>query len=187
MNKIILASRSPRRKQLMEQAELEFEILSADVEETYPESMSTLSVPEYLANKKANAITADKDTVVIAADTIVVLDGKILGKPTDEKNAKDTLRKLSGREHEVITGVCMKKGEKIISFSVTTEVLFRRLSDKQISHYVTNYKPMDKAGAYAIQEWIGLIGIKKIKGDYYNVMGLPIGKIVKRLRYLNIE
>lgn len=187
MYKLILASQSPRRKQLMEQAELDFEVIAANVEETYPDAMVASAVPEYLAHKKAMAIDAPADAIIIAADTIVVLNNKILGKPANEEEAKETLRKLSGKTHEVITGVCMKKGAQVVSFSVTTEVHFRRLSDKQINHYVTKYKPLDKAGAYAIQEWIGLVGIKRIKGDYYNVVGLPIGKIVKQLRYLTIE
>lgn len=172
----------------MEQAELTFEVMVTDVDETPPMGMAPYDLPEYLAKKKAGAIQIDdKEAVIIAADTIVVLENEVLGKPVDEKDAKLTLRKLSGNMHEVITGVCIKQGSKEICFSATTEVFFRRLSDKQINHYVTNYKPFDKAGAYAIQEWIGMVGIKKIKGDYYNVMGLPIGKIVKHLKYLAIN
>lgn len=172
----------------MEQAELTFEVMVTDVDETPPMGMAPYDLPEYLAKKKAGAIQIDdKEAVIIAADTIVVLENEVLGKPVDEKDAKLTLRKLSGNMHEVITGVCIKQGSKEVCFSATTEVFFRRLSDKQINHYVTNYKPFDKAGAYAIQEWIGMVGIKKIKGDYYNVMGLPIGKIVKHLKYLAIN
>lgn len=172
----------------MEQAELSFEVMVSDVDETPPAGMQAYNLPEFLAKKKANGITVpDPEAVIIAADTIVVLDNEVLGKPQDEKEAKKTLRKLSGNMHEVITGVCIKQGSKEVCFSATTEVFFRRLSDKQINHYVTNYKPYDKAGGYAIQEWIGMVGIKKIKGDYYNVMGLPIGKVVKHLKYLNIN
>lgn len=172
----------------MEQAELTFEVMVTDVDETPPMGMAPYDLPEYLAKKKAGAIQIDdKEAVIIAADTIVVLENEVLGKPVDERDAKLTLRKLSGNMHEVITGVCIKQGSKEVCFSATTEVFFRRLSDKQINHYVTNYKPFDKAGAYAIQEWIGMVGIKKIKGDYYNVMGLPIGKIVKHLKYLAIN
>jgi septum formation protein len=175
--KIILASQSPRRKQLMELAELEFEVLIADVDETNPPGMPGEQVPEFLAKKKADAVThltAD----AIAADTVVLLDHQILGKPVDEAHAISILQQLAGRMHKVVTGVCIRKGPKEVAFSVTTEVYFRPLTAAQISHYVTNYKPYDKAGAYAIQEWIGVTGIEKINGDYYNVMGLPIGDVV---------
>lgn len=183
MHKIILASQSPRRKQLMEAAELEFEIVIADVDETNPPGMKGDLVPEYLAKKKAAAIEARvHDALIIAADTVVLLDHEILGKPTSEENAREILKKLAGRKHEVVTGVCMQKGEKQVSFSVVTEVYFRPLTDEQIAHYVAHYQPFDKAGAYAIQEWIGMVGIEKIDGDYYNVMGLPIGEVVKKLQ-----
>ena len=176
--KIILASQSPRRKQLMELAEFEFEVLIADVDETNPPGMPGELVPEFLARKKADAVShLANDAIVIAADTVVLLDHHILGKPVDEANANSILQQLQGRMHKVVTGVCIRKGAKEVSFSVTTEVYFRSLTNEQISHYVTNYKPYDKAGAYAIQEWIGVIGIEKINGDYYNVMGLPIGDV----------
>lgn len=182
MDKIVLASQSPRRKQLMEAAELEFDIVIADVDETNPPGMSGHLVPEYLAKKKAAAIQkAHSDAIIVAADTVVLLDDEILGKPKDDIHAKEMLGKLSGRKHEVVTGVCIQGAEKQVSFSVTTEVYFRSLSAAQIEHYVTNFKPFDKAGGYAIQEWIGMIGIEKIVGDYYNVMGLPIGEVVKKL------
>lgn len=183
MHKIVLASQSPRRKQLMEAAELNFEIIIADVDETNPPGMSGHLVPEHLAKKKAAAIEERvHDAIIIAADTVVLLDDHILGKPTSEENAVEILTRLSGRMHEVVTGVCMQKGDKQVSFSVTTEVYFRELSEEQIRHFVTNYKPFDKAGAYAIQEWIGMVGIEKINGDYYNVMGLPIGDVVIALK-----
>jgi septum formation protein len=182
MHKIILASQSPRRKQLMEAAELTFDIIIADVDETNPPGMPGKKVPEHLAKKKAAAIEEQvHDAIIIAADTIVLLDDEILGKPKDEADAISILTKLSGRKHEVITGVCMQRGDKQVCFSITTEVYFRSLTTAQIKHYVVNYKPYDKAGAYAIQEWIGMIGIEKIDGDYYNVMGLPIGEIVPLL------
>ncbi|MBS1777078.1 MAG: septum formation protein Maf [Bacteroidetes bacterium] len=182
MSKIILASQSPRRKQLMEAAELTFEVVVADVDETNPIGMPGTDVPVFLAIKKANAIAANyADSLIIAADTIVLLEGEILGKPKDEHQAMEMLKKLSGNVHEVVTGVCMKQGSKEISFSVITRVFFRLLSIPQISHYVAHYCPFDKAGAYAIQEWIGMVGIEKIEGDYYNVMGLPIGEVVQRL------
>ena len=183
MPKIILASQSPRRKQLMEAAELDFEIVIADVDETNPPGMPGGLVPEFLAKKKAAAIEhMHPDALIIAADTIVLLDHHILGKPTDADDAIKMLHQLAGRMHQVVTGVCMQKGAKQIAFSVTTEVYFRPLTGEQIKHYVTNYKPFDKAGSYAIQEWIGMTGIEKINGDYYNVMGLPVGEVVKRLR-----
>lgn len=183
MDKIILASQSPRRKQLMEAAEIDFDIIIADVDETNPPGMLGELVPGFLAKKKAAAIEEKvHDAIIIAADTVVLLDHEILGKPIDEKHAIEILHKLSGRKHEVVTGVCMQKGNKQVCFSVTTEVYFRKLSTEEIEHYVANYKPFDKAGAYAIQEWIGMIGIEKINGDYYNVMGLPIGEVVMRLK-----
>ncbi len=182
MSKIILASQSPRRKQLLEMAEIEFEVLIADVDETNPPGMPGEEVPEFLAKKKADAVThLVNHAIVIAADTIVLLDHHILGKPKDETNAKEILQQLSGRMHKVVTGVCIRKADKEVAFSITTEVYFRKLSDEQITHYVTHYKPYDKAGAYAIQEWIGVTGIEKINGDYYNVMGLPIGDVIKVL------
>jgi len=182
MDKIILASQSPRRKQLMEAAELNFEIIIADVDETIPQGVPAKLVPEFLAKKKATAIESKvHDALIIAADTIVLANDEILGKPEDEKHAREILKKLSGKKHEVVTGVCMQKGEQQITFSVVTEVHFRELTTEQITHYVAHYKPFDKAGAYAIQEWIGMIGIEKINGDYYNVMGLPIGEVVKKL------
>lgn len=182
MNRIILASQSPRRKQLMEMAELAFEVIIADVDETNPPGMPGEEVPEHLSKKKADAVRhLANDAIVIAADTVVLLDYHILGKPTDAANAIDILKRLSGRMHKVVTGVCIRKGEKEVSFSITTEVYFRPLTEQQIIHYVEHYKPFDKAGAYAIQEWIGVTGIEKINGDYYNVMGLPIGDVIKVL------
>lgn len=183
MNRIILASQSPRRKQLMEMAELQFEILIADVDETNPPGMPGEQVPEHLARKKADAVRQlTGDAIVIAADTVVLLDHDILGKPTNEADAITMLTRLSGRMHTVVTGVCIRHGNREKSFSVTTEVYFRPLTAEQVAHYVANYKPYDKAGSYAIQEWIGVTGIEKINGDYYNVMGLPIGDVKKALQ-----
>jgi septum formation protein len=182
MSKIILASQSPRRKQLMEMAELQFEVIIADVDETPPVGMPGKELPVYLAKKKADAISHKAaGAIVIAADTVVLLDDDILNKPTDAANAIDMLTRLSGRMHTVVTGVCIRRDDKEQAFSITTEVYFRKLSAAQIEHYVANYKPMDKAGAYAIQEWIGVTGIEKINGDYYNVMGLPIGSVLEVL------
>jgi septum formation protein len=183
MHKIILASQSPRRKQLMEAAEIGFEVIVADVDETNPPGMKGDEVPEYLAEKKAGVILhLAKNAIVVAADTVVLLDHHILGKPADAAHAREILSMLSGRVHQVVTGVCIQNAEKKVCFSVTTEVYFRTLTAEQIAHYVESYQPYDKAGAYAIQEWIGMIGIEKINGDYYNVMGLPIGDVVRVLR-----
>ena len=184
-SKIILASQSPRRKQLLEMAEVDFEVIIADVDETNPPGMPGEHVPEMLARKKADAVQhLVHDVIVIAADTVVLLDHHILGKPKDATHAKMILKQLSGRIHKVITGVCIRKGQYEKSFSTTTEVYFRTLTDAQIDHYIDNYKPFDKAGAYAIQEWIGVTGIEKINGDYYNVMGLPIGEVMIILNQL---
>ncbi len=166
----------------MEAAELDFEVVIADVDETNPAGMAGELVPEHLARKKAAAIEANyPDALIIAADTIVLLDNTIVGKPSDEQDAINILGQLQGRMHKVVTGVCMQKGNMQKGFSVTTEVFFRPLNEQQITHYVQRYSPYDKAGSYAIQEWIGMIGIEKINGDYYNVMGLPIGEVVKHL------
>jgi len=184
MHKIILASQSPRRKQLLQQAEIEFEILVADVDETPPAGMPGTELPVYLAKLKADTVQhLAEDAIVIAADTVVLLDDKILGKPRDAEDAREMLRQLSGRMHTVVTGVCIQSESKQISFSTETKVYFRSLTREQIAYYVESYKPYDKAGAYAIQEWIGMIGIEKINGDYYNVMGLPIGEVVAFLKH----
>ncbi|GAA4462479.1 Maf-like protein [Nemorincola caseinilytica] len=183
MQQIILASQSPRRKQLMEMAELEFSIIVADVDETNPPGMPGEEVPAFLARKKADAVShRTPGAIVVSADTIVLLDGMILGKPRDAADAAGILGMLSGRMHRVITGVCIRKDDMEKVFSVTTEVYFRKLSAEQIDHYISRYKPYDKAGAYAIQEWIGATGIEKINGDYYNVMGLPIGDVLHVLK-----
>jgi len=185
MAQVILASQSPRRKQLLEAAEIDFIIDIADVDETNPPGMPAHDVPEFLASKKADVIIKrNRNAIVIAADTIVLIDDTILGKPKDEEDAILILKKINGRMHEVITGVCIQGMGTKTSFSCITKVFFRKLTDEQIHHYVKHYKPFDKAGAYAIQEWIGMIGIEKIEGDYYNVMGLPIGEVVKKLHQL---
>lgn len=183
--KIVLASQSPRRKHLLELAEIDFEIKVADIDETPPAGMPAAEVPEHLACQKAAEIAqhCNSNTTIIAADTVVILKGEILGKPVDEADAIAILKKLSGNMHRVISGVCIQTGSEQKRFSVTTEVYFRPLTEEQIKHYVANYQPYDKAGAYAIQEWIGVVGIEKIVGDYYNVMGLPVGDVVKSLNH----
>lgn len=181
MADIILASGSPRRRDLLAGAGYTFSVQAPDVDETPPPGMRVEEVPEHLARKKAAAISG-RDATIIAADTVVLLGGEILGKPTDAEDAVQMLRRLAGRTHTVVSGVCIRRGEALESFSVSTDVVFRPLADEQIRYYVENFKPFDKAGSYAIQEWIGFIGIEGIRGDYYNVMGLPIGEVVRRLQ-----
>ncbi len=183
MKRIILASQSPRRQQLMTMAELPYEVIVANVDETNPPGMPGSEVPAHLARKKADAVSGlVPDAIVITADTVVLLDDDILGKPVDEAHAVETLQRLSGKTHRVVTGVCIRSADKEQVFSCTTEVHFRELTRAQIEHYVRKYKPYDKAGAYAIQEWIGVTGIERINGDYYNVMGLPVGDVIKVLK-----
>jgi septum formation protein len=184
MDPIILASNSARRKQILEWAEIEFEVKVSNADETYPADLPTDEVPVYIARNKAMAVKKEPgpDRLILAADTIVVLDGEIIGKPLHKKEAIGILERLSGKKHLVITGVVMMKDKKEICFSDTTEVEFHGLTSRQIEFYVDKYKPYDKAGAYAIQEWIGVIGIKNIHGDFYNVMGLPVSRVVKELK-----
>ena len=190
MKKIILASQSPRRKQLLEWAEIPFDIIVQPTDESYPENLSINEVPVHIASHKAKAVQQilnqqQKEQIILAADTVVVLENKIIGKPKDREDAIAILASLSGKEHKVITGVVIKTGEEIISFADTTSVLFHELNQDQISFYVDKYQPYDKAGAYAIQEWIGVVGIKKVEGDFYNVMGLPVSRVVQELNKLN--
>lgn len=182
--KIILASKSPRRKELLTNAKIPFAIRTKDTEETYPADMRLREVPLYLAQLKAAAMLEDlmPDEILITADTIVLLDGKIYGKPVDFADAVTILESLSGKTHEVITGVCLKDKNKEIIFSETTKVTFKTLAKDEIIYYLENYTPYDKAGAYAIQEWIGLIAISGIQGDYYNIVGLPIHRVVAELK-----
>ncbi|MES1218664.1 MAG: Maf family nucleotide pyrophosphatase [Bacteroidota bacterium] len=186
MQKIILASQSPRRKQLLEWAEVPFEIIVKETDEHYPFGLKPEEIPVYIARNKALAIknNVTKGTTILAADTIVVLGEAIIGKPVHREEAVSILLALSGEKHKVITGVVMIKDEKEISFSDTTEVEFHDLTISQIEFYVDKYKPYDKAGAYAIQEWIGVIGIKSVMGDFYNVMGLPVSRVVQELNKL---
>jgi len=186
MKKIILASQSPRRKQLLEWAEVPFEIAVKDTDERFPPGLSPEEVSIFIARKKALAVQNEKkpDEIILAADTIVVLGDNIIGKPVHREDAVSILLALSGEKHKVITGVVIRKGEQEIAFADTTEVEFHNLSVKEIEFYVDKYKPYDKAGAYAIQEWIGVVGIKSINGDFYNVMGLPVSRVVRALEKL---
>ena len=182
MKNIILASKSPRRKELLELLDLNFTVEITEVNEVYPENLEVIKVAKYLANLKADAFTnIPTDTVVITADTIVILDEQILGKPKDKAEAIKMLKTLSNRSHKVITGVCIKSKDKTVSFSNTTKIFFKELSSSEIEYYIENYKPFDKAGSYGIQEWIGAIGITKIEGSYFNVVGLPIQELNERL------
>lgn len=189
MQKIILASQSPRRKQLLEWAEVPFEIIVKETDESYPDHLSIDEIAIHIARNKVLAIktTVHQAIPILAADTIVVLKGRIIGKPKDRQDAINILSSLSGKQHEVITGVVILHNEKEIAFAETTEVQFHELTLSQIEFYVDNYKPYDKAGAYAIQEWIGVTGIKTINGDFYNVMGLPVSRVVKAIDNLLID
>ena len=181
---IILGSKSPRRKFLLEKLDIPFEVQSREVDEDYPDDIKGIDIALYLSEKKAEAFKKDlfsPDTILITADTIVWLDGQVLGKPADAKEAFNTLRALSGRKHQVITGVCLSSSGKQKSFFVSTDVYFKELSDAEINYYIEYYKPYDKAGAYGIQEWIGYIGIERIEGSFYNVMGLPVKALYDEL------
>jgi septum formation protein len=184
MERIILASKSPRRKQLLEWAEIPFDVIVKDTDEMYPATLSIEKVPVYIARNKALAVKEElsHDRLILAADTIVVLNGKVIGKPTSKDNAIEILSELSGHVHQVITGVVLLRDDIETAFADITEVEFHTLTQEQIEFYVNKYKPYDKAGAYAIQEWIGVVGIKRVKGDFYNVMGLPVSRVVRALR-----
>jgi len=183
--KIILASQSPRRHNLLKGIGLDFDILtSLETDESFPTEMKPDDVPVYLAKKKAETFERfiDDKTILLTADTIVSLEGKILNKPTNRDDAIKMLKSLSGKPHTVITGVCIKSAQKEKCFSAHTKVYFNDLNDDEIIWYIDKYKPLDKAGAYGIQEWIGYIGIKKIEGSYFNVMGLPVQKLYDELK-----
>ena len=187
--KLILASASPRRQQLMKDAGFTFEVRLKNVEEKYPQELHWENVPEYLSKVKASAFREElkADEVLITADTVVCIHDRILGKPADRKEAISMLQELSGNRHLVVTGVSVTTRTEQLSFSSRTDVFFKRLSNEEIEFYVDTYKPFDKAGAYGIQEWIGYIGIERIAGSFYNVMGLPIQKLYETLRKLQFQ
>ncbi len=189
MKTIILASGSPRRKQLLEWAEIPFQVQVSNADEDFPPHLPMEEVPVYIARKKAMAVQqqAPADEIVLAADTIVVLGEHILGKPVHREEAISMLLALQGSQHEVITGVVIRKGEKETAFFDRTQVNFHPLTESEIEHYVDQYAPYDKAGAYAIQEWIGVVGIQSVQGDFYNVMGLPVSRVVRALREFSVE
>lgn len=207
--KIVLASNSPRRKELLSGLGLDYEVRTLQgLDESYPEGLSMEEIPQYISRKKAAAYTLQPDELLITADTIVYLDGEVLGKPADEEDAKQMLRKLSGKTHQVVTGVTLKAspdpskggenggnktpsllerdGVRLHSFASVSQVTFAQLSEEEIDHYVTHYRPLDKAGAYGIQEWIGYIGVSSLQGSYFNVMGLPVQRLYSEMKKLNL-
>lgn len=184
---IILASNSPRRQELLRKLGVMFTVRVKETDEYFPADMPAEEVAQYLAEQKANTFREElQHEVIITADTTVVLEDDVLNKPADAAEAYEMLKRLSGKAHKVITGVCLlskHEGQPIkTSFSDTTSVYFSQLTDDEINYYISNYKPFDKAGSYGIQEWIGMIGIEKIEGSYYNVMGLPVEKLYKHLK-----
>lgn len=184
---LILASKSPRRQQLLHDLGLEFKVQSMDIPEEFPAGLGMTEIPVFLAELKANAFLPqlNDNQLVITADTIVWLDGKVLNKPADYADGFQMLKDLSGKKHQVLTGVCLLSKDKKVSFYATTDVWFKELSDEEIQYYLEHYRPYDKAGAYGIQEWIGLVGITRIDGSYTNVVGLPTEKVYHYLSNYN--
>lgn len=185
MKKIILASKSPRRQELLKGLDLDFSVeIHKGIRESYPDNLPAEEVPLYIAREKAADYQVPEDSVLITADTVVIIDGDVLGKPKDEADACGMLLRLSGRTHRVVTGVCLTTCNRQVAFSSKTDVSFRELSEDEIKYYVKKYKPFDKAGAYGVQEWIGYIGVEAIEGSFYNVMGLPVARVYEELQKL---
>lgn len=185
---ITLASNSPRRKELLSGLNLDYKVkILPDIDETYPDTLKGEDIPLYIARKKAEAYKSimSKNELIITADTIVYTDGEVLGKPKDEADARRMLHVLSGRSHQVITGVCITTSRFQRSFASVTEVTFDTLTDEEVDFYISTYSPMDKAGAYGIQEWIGFIGVSKLNGSYFNVMGLPVQRLYRELKNID--
>jgi MAF protein len=185
--RIVLASNSPRRRDLMTGLGLDYEVkILPDIDESFPDTLVGEEIPVYIARAKADAykLLIRPDELIITADTIVWLEGDVLGKPTDDEDAKEMLRRLSGKTHKVITGVCLTTTTFRKSFFAVSEVKFATLDDSEIEYYVRHYHPLDKAGAYGVQEWIGFVGVEQISGSYFNVMGLPVQKLYKELSKL---
>ena len=179
---LILASTSPRRQFLLKEAGFKFRIEKPDDDEGFPDTMPVALVPTFLAEKKARSLASQiTDEIVIASDTVVILDNKILNKPAHTEEAMDMLSRLSGQTHTVITGVCLLGNEKVDIFDDRTDVTFKKLTPAEISFYVDTYQPLDKAGAYGAQDWLGMVGIERIAGSYFNVMGLPMHKVYAHL------
>jgi len=182
--KIILASQSPRRQELLQGLHLQFEVKTIDSDEDFPLQLVGVDIPVYIAEKKANAYKnqMEENTLLITADTIVWHEGKVLGKPVDEIDAKRMLQMLSGKTHQVITGVCISTLKRRKTFHVISEVRFAKLTESEIDYYLKNFNPYDKAGSYGVQEWIGYIGVEHINGSYFNVMGLPVQRLYHELK-----
>ena len=181
---IILASNSPRRKELLAGLGVQFDVRVIEgIDESYPQDLPTRQIAEYISLKKAAAYrqTMARDELVITADTIVILGDEVMGKPRDAADARRMLHELSGQTHQVVTGVTLTSSKRQVSFSVVTDVTFKPLSDEEVDYYVNTFQPMDKAGAYGIQEWIGYIGVTSLNGSYFNVMGLPVQRIYEAL------
>ena len=181
---IILASNSPRRKELLRGLDIAFDVrVQPDIAEDYPADTAPADVAAYISREKANAYkdTIAENELIITADTVVIVGNEILGKPHDDAEAKEMLHKISGRKHQVVTGVCLTTTEKQRCFSVSTDVTFNNLKEEEIDYYIETYSPLDKAGAYGIQEWIGYIGVTALEGSYFNVMGLPVQRIWEEL------
>jgi septum formation protein len=184
---LILASKSPRRQYLLNELGLQFEVRTKEVDESFPANLKAQEIPLYLCKKKADAFNNElnENTIVITADTIVWIDGQVLNKPENFDDAVRMLKLLSGKMHEVYTGVCLRSKEKTKSFYALTKVYFKTLSQEEIEYYINNYNPYDKAGSYGAQEWLGYIAIEKIEGTYFNVMGLPIKELYEELLAFN--
>ena len=187
MDRIVLASQSPRRKQLLEWAEIDFDILVKETDESYPPGMNIEEIPVHIARNKALAVLNELSLprIILAADTVVVIGTEIINKPVNREDAISMISRLSGNRHLVITGVVLLHNGLETHFSDITEVWFHEINAEEIAWYVDKYKPYDKAGAYAIQEWIGVVGIERISGDFYNVMGLPVSRVVRALREIS--
>lgn len=182
---IVLASNSPRRRELLAGLGIEFEVrVLPDIDESYPADLPVMQIAEYIAHKKASAylLTMKDNDLVITADTVVIIGNEVLGKPKDEEDAKRMLRLISGKTHQVVSGVCLTTTKQQRHFSVSTDVTFKDLPENEINYYITKYKPFDKAGAYGIQEWIGYVGVTSLNGSYFNVMGLPVQKLWEELK-----
>ena len=185
-HRLILASASPRRRELLASCDLDFVLAEKfECEECYPDDLKAEKVAEYLSQLKSNAYphSLGEGDILLTADTVVIIGDKILGKPKDEKEAVEMIASLAGATHKVVTGVTLRSAEQTLSFSAESKVTFRRLEDEEIAYYVKKYRPMDKAGAYGIQEWIGYVGIEGIEGSFYNVMGLPVQKLYVALQH----
>ncbi|HIU90047.1 MAG TPA: septum formation protein Maf [Candidatus Caccomonas pullistercoris] len=183
--KIVLVSASPRRKELLQNLGLTFKVRTLfGIDEQYPDTLRGEDIPRFISRKKAEAYRSSMadDELLIAADTVVCLDGRTLGKPHDAQEAKDMLHKLSGRFHQVITGVTVMTKDRMENFAVTSQVKFADLTDEEVDYYVDNYLPFDKAGAYGIQEWIGMVAVEELRGSYFNVMGLPVQRLYNVLK-----